>query len=688
MLVSASIGTLLVTALMDANVASSRMYKQIKEKSDAEWHIRLARTLIRKMPDGTSIADCITELNTKVKIKNEDLFSFAVWEDSTDFYIVVASNVDTEDRLKSSTEIKTDNIYLKTTATPSTDYDSKAIQITSSLVNSVVTPECALLDEDYAPACYEVIDDKNDPKFGQHKIGCKIEIDDYQSLEHKEIIISRRLVAFGLNAGSITAGANNTFIGNLAGSSNTTGANNTFIGHSAGSSNTTGTRNTFIGHKAGQNVEGGYSNTSLGHKAGQNTTGKGNIFLGGHSGHLSTGGDDNIFMGFEAGAKNEVTGNHNIFMGSHSGYSNTTGENNIFLGYQAGYPNKTGNDNTFIGRAAGYYNTTGGGNIFLGRTAGYYNTTGNDNTFLGRTAGYSNKTGNDNTFLGRTAGYSNKTGNDNTFIGRAAGYYNTTGESNIFLGANVGNTVAIKDKSYLLNIGNIIYGNRNKDKGNSETGAIDLYPAHNTIKIRGDLEVTGKVQETLRVNNLEVTGTIKFKNPSSTCRNVILNTDGVLSFKTGAPSTGILCNGITPHPLKSDRSLKKNIKSLENELENLLALKPSMYYWKNKDLTPKKQFGLIAQDVESIYPNLVYKDEDTKKLSLDYIGFIAVIIQSIQEIHKTFGNDVSDLKIGIQDLRLQDKALELKDKKLKDDLELLKSQIEFLKNRINELERR
>ena len=91
-----------------------------------------------------------------------------------------------------------------------------------------------------------------------------------------------------------------------------------------------------------------------------------------------------------------------------------------------------------------------------------------------------------------------------------------------------------------------------------------------------------------------------------------------------------------------------------------------------KHSTKKKQFGLIAQDVETIYPNLVYKDEDTKKLSLNYMGFIAVIIQSIKEIHKSFGNDVSDL-------RLQDKALELKDKKLKDDLELLKNRLKFLR---------
>ena len=620
MLVSASIGTLLVTALMDANVASSRMYKQIKDKSDAEWHIRLARTLIRKMPDGTSIADCITELNTKVKIKNEDLFSFAVWEDSTDFYIVVASNVDTEDRLKPSTEIKTDNIYLKAGVIPSTDYDSKAIQITSDASD---VPECALLDEDYAPACYEVIDDKNDPKFGQHKIACEKEGLTLSSPEVKQ------LVAFGLNAGSNPTGTRNTFIGNLAGSSNTTGANNTFIGNLAGSSNTTGTRNTFLGYYTGHDNTTGANNTFIGNLAGRNTTGEGNIFLGSHSGHLSTGGNGNIFMGFEAGAKNEVTGNHNIFMGSHSGYSNTTGAYNTFLGYYTGHDNTTGANNTFLGWYTGHDNTTGARNIF---------------------------------------------------IGKGAGYSNISGKNNIFLGANVGNTLAIKDKSYLLNIGNIIYGNRNSDQNDTGAGAVGHYPAHNTIKILGDLEVTGnlKVANALKVKDLEITGTIKFKNPSSTCRNVILNTDGVLSFKTDAPKKGRLCDNITPHPLKSDRSLKKNIKSLENELENLLALKPSMYYWKNKDLTPKKQFGLIAQDVESIYPNLVYKDEDTKKLSLDYIGFIAVIIQSIQQLHKSFNQSIQELhknfSNSISNLRLQDK-------KLRTDLELLK-------NRIKELERK
>ena len=615
MLVSASIGTLLVTALMDANVASSRMYKQIKEKSDAEWHIRLARTLIRKMPDNTDILKCIQELNKKVKIA--DGFSFAVRQDGTDFYIVVASDSDTEDRLTSPTEIKTDNIYLKTSATPSPDYDSEAIQITSSLVSNVNTPECALLDEDYSPACYEVIDDKNDPKFGQHKIACEQNVG--------SLTLANNVVAFGLSAGKINTGNSNTFIGNFAGRLNKGGDSNTFIGNQAGKENITGRSNTFIGNQAGFQHKTGIANTFIGSQAGFNdVNGNGNIFIG---------------QGAGKGLWPIISADRNIFLGNVSGELHNEGGGNAYLGHSSGSIHQSGFNNIYVGYRSGCYHWK----------YEYYCLNSSNNIFIG------------------------------------AAYKPVQGEQTI-------------DK--LINIGNVIIGKRkNNDRitslNQSDIGVLlplSEYPTSAGVKIRGDLEV----EDILKVKDLKVSGSVEFTGLIGVQKTSCVNAKIKAGFLTMKQNGNADCGVGSFIRTQSDRSLKKNIKSLENELENLLALKPSMYYWKNKDLTPKKQFGLIAQDVETIYPNLVYKDEDTKKLSLNYMGFIAVIIQSIkelhksfnqsiQELHKNFSNSISNLKIGIQDLRLQDKALELKDKKLKDDLELLKLQDKKLKADIEKL---
>ena len=578
MLVSASIGTLLVTALMDANVASSRMYKQIKEKSDKEWHIRLARTIIRKS-ESTTILQCIQELNTKVKIA--DGFSFAVRQDGTDFYIVVASNDDIS--------IQTGNTY-PTTTSPSPDYDSEAIQITST--SSI--PECALTDEDYSPACYEVIGDKSDLKFGQHKIAC----------EKDNFTPNYALVAFGLNAGkkNTSRGWRNTFLGNLSGAKNTEGNDNTFLGNLSGAKNTTGSYNTFLGNWAGTGNTTESYNTYLGFEAGLNSQGSFSTYLGYQSG-----------MGYSKKSDGTTIynkGSSNTFLGYRTGFRNTTGQYNVFLGNKAGENNTEGSYNVLIGKSSNQSGKIGKNNIFIGNNSGQ-KTEGQNNISIGDWASYKQKEGRNNIAIGSKAGC----------IASGQSTFCTSSDS-IFIGAKYTPTSPTDTSTTnKLNIGNIITGHVRRS-GNLLASD---YPASG-VRIRGDLEVTG----TITASNFPIT--------------------------------------------TSDRSLKKNIKSLDNELENLLALKPSMYYWKNKDLTPKKQFGLIAQDVESIYPNLVYKDEDTKKLSLNYMGFIAVIIQSIkelhksfnqsiQELHKNFSNSISNLKIGIQDLRLQDKEL-------KDDLEL------------------
>jgi len=110
--------------------------------------------------------------------------------------------------------------------------------------------------------------------------------------------------------------------------------NNIFVGEGAGFSNITGSDNSLIGYQAGYSINTGTNNSFLGTSAGySNIDGIDNSFIGSHAGLLNDG-NNNSFIGADAGGNNS-TGNNNSFLGSNAGYNNITGSNNTYLGYQA-----------------------------------------------------------------------------------------------------------------------------------------------------------------------------------------------------------------------------------------------------------------------------------------------------------------------------------------------------------------
>lgn len=123
--------------------------------------------------------------------------------------------------------------------------------------------------------------------------------------------------------------------------------------------------------------------------------------------------------------------------------------------------------------------------------------------------------------------------------------------------------------------------------------------------------------------------------------------------------TGVLTVGTQTY--LSDKRYKKNIKELiqTDALEGVLAMNPveynlqqpqlssvgdsisthstQLYYDEKSELYQKKKFGLIAQELQLIYPNLVYTD-DSGYLSVDYVSIIPLLIKSIQELHAELAN--------------------------------------------------
>ena len=174
----------------------------------------------------------------------------------------------------------------------------------------------------------------------------------------------------------------NTFFGNLSGSSNTTGDFNSFFGRNSGSSNTTGDFNSFFGQNSGSSNTTARANSFFGSNAGaNNTTGNSNVFFGAGSGTFNTTGHSNVFFGVDAGRLN-TTGASNVFLGVTSGMSHTTGFNNVVVGRSAGFNLTTGSNNVIIGRGAGptSANASVSNKLFIDVIS--VNTLGNDNPLI------------------------------------------------------------------------------------------------------------------------------------------------------------------------------------------------------------------------------------------------------------------------------------------------------------------
>jgi hypothetical protein len=406
---------------------------------------------------------------------------------------------------------------------------------------------------------------------------------------------------------------------------NTTG-HNVFLGYQSGRSNLTGSGNQFGGYQSG------YSNT----------TGSNNLFSGSESGYSNTTGSGNQFSGYQSGRSN-TTGGYNLFSGAESGYSNTTGSGNLFSGHQSGRSNTTGIGNQFFGYQSGYSNTTGNFNQFSGYQSGYY-TTGDNNVFSGNSSGYANTTGSNNTFVGTYSGDYNTTGSNNTGLGYGSGPVDGAIENATAVGANV--SLVTSNTVVLGNGADVGIGTNNPAAGLH----IDRPESGNTtdlgillgggsignpgIELRGlrknpyiDLSETIGVDYSARL--LSYNGTLHLYATNPTVLTVVGH-----AVVTGNLNVmgGLRVNGVN-YP--SDRRFKTNVRPLSSALASVLALRGVRYDWnalgvQHGGTAGAPQVGLIAQELEQLYPELVSTDADGYK-AVNYAQLAPVLIEALKE---------------------------------------------------------
>jgi hypothetical protein len=93
----------------------------------------------------------------------------------------------------------------------------------------------------------------------------------------------------------------------------------------------------------------------------------------------------------------------------------------------------------------------------------------------------------------------------------------------------------------------------------------------------------------------------------------------------------------------SDQRLKKNIVTLDGALDKLTTLRGVYHDWNDPNQSADRQIGVIAQEVQEIYPELVTVGGNGF-LSVNYPKLTAVLLQSIKELHVKHNNDIQELK--------------------------------------------
>lgn len=102
----------------------------------------------------------------------------------------------------------------------------------------------------------------------------------------------------------------------------------------------------------------------------------------------------------------------------------------------------------------------------------------------------------------------------------------------------------------------------------------------------------------------------------------------------------------------SDERVKKDILALpgENGINAIMRLKPVSFHWRGKRTSTRLQFGLIAQDVRRVFPNLVINTGMKTKytpnglLRLDYNGLFGPVIKAVQELKSLFDDDHAEIE--------------------------------------------
>jgi len=464
-----------------------------------------------------------------------------------------------------------------------------------------------------------------------------------------------------------------------------------------------------IGNNAtsGANSGGGQNSIAIGYQAKANSTsdsGASGIAIGAYS----NAGDHSVALGTSA-LNSNTTGSDNIAVGTSALKSNTTGSGNTAIGENTLYSNTRGDDNIAIGKNALYQSDTGGGNIAIGYQAMYYqNGINTGNTAVGYQAmvGTNSASNYHNTAIGyralSRAGNSAENAGQNTAVGSGALENNVTGFANTAIGSDALNTVRQGD--YNTGLGNyacanvtgshktcigassgpasgsdwasddkerIFIGSRSKFNNgpavlevHNEGGSSFGRNKDSSVVINGNLIVKGGIITTLW----------RYGGGDNDNVNLLARSSGQLEpewndtvselFKRYADNGHGEFKSFSGNVI-SDRRLKYVGKESTTGLDKVRQLKVFNFTYK-KDTTKTPHVGVIAQDLQKVFPNAVQKGKD---------GFLTI---RMEDMFYAVINAIKELDAKITALQKENQELKQLVKQVQEDNKRLDQRLQKL----------
>jgi hypothetical protein len=331
--------------------------------------------------------------------------------------------------------------------------------------------------------------------------------------------------------------------------------------------------------------------------------------------NIASGGTFNFLIG--SSSKFKVANNGNIGLGVASptskldvaGDINATGTLKMLGSTVLQIPGGLSDHNVGLGFNA-LANTTGSGNTASGADALSSSTIGFENTATGSAALGDNTTGSRNTATGAGALFVNTTGSNNTATGDSALFFNTTGNNNIAIGLNAANNVA-NGNSNNIHIGS---GGASADSG---TIRIGTGGTHNKLFAAGVRGITTG-------NNDAVP--------------VLIDSGGQLGT------------------VSSSRRFKEDIQDMGDASRGLMRLRPVTFRYRQAFADGSKpiQYGLIAEEVADVYPDLVAHSADGQIETVKYQLLDVMLLNEVQRQQA----EIQALKQQNQDLQRRLERLE------------------------------
>ena len=255
-----------------------------------------------------------------------------------------------------------------------------------------------------------------------------------------------------------------------------------------------------------------------------------------------------------------------------------------------------------------YDNTAGGTHALLNLVTGY-----SGETAFGAYALQANTTGNGNTAFGSLVLIDNTTGGGNTAVGSAALYSNTTGSNNTAVGSGAMQTVYSGSGNIAIGAvsGDVGAGNNNIDIGNEGVSGESSIIRLGTSGTQTAAYIAG-------ISGVTVTGGA----------DVVINSSGQLGT------------------VVSSAQYKKDIQPMGDDSAKLALLRPVTFHYK-ADPSQQKQYGLIAEEVAQVYPDLAVRDAQGKVQSVQYHQLIPMLLNEVQKQQR----ETRDLKAENASLR-------------------------------------